>query len=363
VSEPEQPPSWQPSYQQAPPGQPYQQPAPAAWPPPGQPYQQPPASWPPPGQPYPPPPPPPWPSAYQAAPPNPYAYPPASRYTYAPPSHRGRNVIIGSIVATLVVTVAVVGITGAQSSTTHGSSTTGTPIGHSSSAASNPPGSAGGLTATSPLNLAKSTPVFADDFTDPDSGWATGTDADSTYAYTPAGYSMESHVSAHFLSYAPYDVPAPQVSMSITGTLVTGAALGSGIGVICHLGPDSASQLRYEFVVSNAGKWFVERNQGDFSTSAEPTVLNEGITAVVPGENAITVSGVCATLADGTTTRLALFINGVKVVDMLNVATLDDAPWLGGILTTNGSDDPTTAIISEYDESTLGPMPVLAANT
>jgi hypothetical protein len=271
-------------------------------------------------------------------------------------------VVIGSIIATLAIVLAVVEITGSQSPKTQVSADTSAPAAQTpaSPAASNPPD---GVTASSPLILAKGTSVFSDDFTDPNTGWDTGTDADSTYAYTPAGYSMSSHVPAHFLSYAPYDLPAQQVSLSVTAVEAPGADPGSGFGVTCRRGPDSASQLRYEFVVSNSGKWFVERNQGDPSLATEPTILNQGPTQLKPGASALTVSGVCATLADGTTTRLALFINGGKVVDMLDATTVDGPGWLGGILTTNASSDPATAIVSKYTDSTLEAPPILAANT
>jgi hypothetical protein len=259
-------------------------------------------------------------------------------------------------------------MTGSNSSTTQNSAGTGSSLAHnqarpsgpSAPAASSP---AGGVTAASPLVLSTGTSVFADDFTDPNSGWATGSDDDSTYSYIPGGYSLSSHVPAHFLSYAPYDVPAQQVSLSMTAVEAPGADPGAGFGVTCRRGPESASQLRYEFVVSNKGQWFVERNEGDLSTTVEPTVLNEGTTQLVPGAAALTVSGVCATLADGTTTRLALFLNGVKVIDMLDDTPVDSAGWLGGVLTTNATNDPATAIVSIYNESTLEAPPILAANT
>jgi hypothetical protein len=276
--------------------------------------------------------------------------------------------LIGALVVILLLVAGAVEMAGSKSPTTQGSAGSGlplaqTPTAPSTPAASTAPGAGGGVTAASPLVLAKGTSVFADDFTDPNSGWGTGTDDDSTYAYTPAGYSMSSHVPAHFLSYAPYDVPAQQVSLSMTAVEAPGADPGAGFGVTCRRGPDSASQLRYEFVVSNKGQWFVERNAGALSTSVDPTILNEGSTQLVPGASALTVTGVCATLAGGTTTRLALFLNGVKVVDMLDDTAVDSAGWLGGVLTTNASNDPATAIVSIFNESTLQAPPILAANT
>lgn len=351
MSEPEPPPPWQPSYHQAPQGQPYLSPPPA---PPRQPY----------------PPPPAWPYSYSVAPsPNPYAHTPASRYAYAPPSHRGRNVIIGTIVATLVIVAAAVEVTGTRAAKprTRASNqlpNAQSPVSPTAPAASSPPSppsTADGVTASSPLSSPRGTVIFADDFSDPNSGWDTGTDEDSTYTYTPAGYSMTTHAPAIFLSYAPDDTPVQQVSLSITAAEAAGADPDAGFGVSCRRGPDSASQLRYEFTVTGSGRWFIERNQGDLSAQT-PTTLHEGPTQLPAGAQ-VTVSAVCATLADGITTRLALFLNGTKVADTLDVSTVDGAGWLGAIMSTNPSSAPATTIVSRYNESALGASSVIAANT
>jgi hypothetical protein len=347
VSEPEPPPPWQPTYQQAPQGQPYLSPGP----PPSRPPYPPPAAA--------------WPYSYSVAPsPNPYAYAPASHYTYAPPTHRGRNVIIGSIVATLVLVAAAVEVTGsgaAKSRAQASSAIAQALVSPTAPAASNPPNTADGVTASSPLSSPRGTVVFADDFSDPNSGWDTGTDNDSTYTYTPAGYSMVTHAPAIFLSYAPYDAPEAQVSLSITAAEAAGAEPDAAFGVSCRRGPDSASQLRYEFSVTSSGRWFIERNECDLSAQT-PTTLHEGPTQLPAGAQ-VTVSAVCATLADGITTRLALFLNGTKVADTLDVSTVDGAGWLGAIMSTNPGNDPATTIVSSYNESALGTPAVIAANT
>jgi hypothetical protein len=211
------------------------------------------------------------------------------------------------------------------------------------------------------LSSPRGTVIFADDFSDPNSGWDTGTDEDSTYTYTPAGYSMTTHAPAIFLSYAPDDTPVQQVSLSITAAEAAGTDPDAGFGVSCRRGPDSASQLRYEFTVTGSGRWFIERNQGDLSAQT-PTTLHAGPTQLPAGAQ-VTVSAVCATLADGITTRLALFLNGTKVADTLDVSTVDGAGWLGAIMSTNPGSAPATTIVSRYNESALGVQPVIAANT
>jgi hypothetical protein len=318
-------------------------------------------------------PPPVWPYSYSVAPsPHPNAHAPSSRYTYAPPSHRGHTVIIGSIVAMLVIAAAAVEVSGSRAAKSGAHAGHGVPIAQSAvspttPAASNPtntptpPNTAAGVTASSPLSSPRGTVIFADDFSDPNSGWDTGTDNDSTYSYTPAGYSMTTHAPAIFLSYAPDDTPAQQVSLSITAVEAAGADPDAGFGVSCRRGPDSASQLRYEFTVTGAGRWFIERNEGDLSAQ-RPTTLREGPTQL-PAGTQVTVSAVCATLADGVTTRLALFLNGTKVADMLDVSTVDGAGWLGAIMSTNVGNAPATTIVSRYNESALGASSIIAANT
>jgi hypothetical protein len=315
-----------------------------------------------------------------AAPPNPYAvptygYPSPSPYSYAPPprTHHGRNLLIGGIVVALVVAVVAVAAQHPRSSSAAsaagGVTVVQAPASPSAPAQSNqapqpsPSSDGSGATQTSPLSSSSGSVVFADDFSDPDTGWGTGSDDDSTYTYRPDGYYMTSYVAAHFLSYSPYDTPQQQMEQSVTATEVGGAEPGAGFGVICRRGPDSATQLRYEFAVTNSGKWYIERNQGALSISVAPTILSQGVTQVVPGASALTLTSVCATLADGTTTRLTLFLNGVKVADTVDVATLDAEGWLGGVLTTNASSDPATTIFNYYNETDLGNAGILAANT
>jgi hypothetical protein len=298
-------------------------------------------------------------------PPNPYAYPPASRYTYAPPpSHKLRNVLIGALVVIVVLVAGAVEATGSKSSTTRVSAGTGlppaqTPASPSAPAAANP---AGGVTASSPLTSPRGTAViFSDDFTDPNSGWDTGADDDSTYTYTPDGYAMTTNAPAIFLSYAPDDTPAQQVSLSVTAIEAPGADPDAGYGASCRRSADSTSQLRYEFRVTGSGEWYIERNQGALDGQT-PTVIAEGGTQLLASSQ-ITVSAVCATLDGGTSTRLALFLNGTKVADTVDVGTADGAGWLGAIVATNPGTAAATAVVRDYNESALSPLPINAANT
>jgi hypothetical protein len=108
--------------------------------------------------------------------------------------------------------------------------------------------------------------------------------------------------------------------------------------------------------VNESGRWFIERNQGAVSGQPGPaaTILKEGTLLRPLGAAPLTVSGVCATLADGQTTRLALFLDGTQVADITDVAALDGEGWLGGLLSAGGADVPATTTVSHYAEDNLG---------
>ena len=373
--------------------QPWQSPQPQVpQPPPPQPQQsQPPQSqpqqaWPPPS-PYGYPPPNPYsaapPNPYAAAPPNPYAaptygYPPhtygspsPSPYLYAPPqrAHHGRNLLIGGIVAALVVTVVAVAAHRPQSSTAVAQPTSpaqtnqATQPSPTTTAPPSPGPTSDGVTASSALSPMSGIEVYSDDFSDPTSGWSTGKNPKgAVYAYAADGYTVTSTVAAHWLAYAPYDDAAQQVNLNMTARESAGASTTAGFGLLCQRGPDSTSNLRYEFIVNESNRWFIERNEGAVTLSSAPTILGEGALPASLGTQELQISGICATLADGQTTRLALFVGSQKVADITDVSTLDSDGWLGGLIS-SGDGASSTTTVAGYTESDLGNDGILAANT
>jgi hypothetical protein len=327
----------------------------------------PPQGWPPPANPY----------GYPP-PPNPYAtptygYPPPYPYSYAPPqrAHHGRNLLIGGIVLALVVAVVAVEavVAGHPRSSTAVAQPT-TPAQTNQANQPNPtttPPSPGptsdGVTASSLLSPMSGIEVYSDDFTDSTSGWLTGSDPKgAVFAYAADGYTVTSAVAAHWLAYAPYDDPAQQVNLNMTAHESAGAATGAGFGLVCRRGPDSTTDVRYEFVVNETNRWFIERNQGAVTMSSTPTILDEGSLPAKLGTQELEISGICATLADGQTTRLALFAGSDKVADITDVSSLDGDGWLGGVIS-SGDDVKSTTTIAGYTESDLGNDGILAANT
>ncbi len=219
-----------------------------------------------------------------------------------------------------------------------------------------------GVTASSALSPTSGVELFSDDFTDPTSGWSTGADPNgAVFAYGPDGYTITSTVAAHWLAYAPYSDPAQQVNLNMTAHESAGAGSSAGFGVVCRRGPDSSANVRYEFIVNESNRWFIERNQGAVSMSSGPTILDEGALPAKLGVQELEMTGICATLADGQTTRLALFIGAQKVADITDVSSLDSDGWLGGLIS-SGDDVSSTTTVAGYAASDLGHDGILAAN-
>jgi hypothetical protein len=363
----EQPP-WAPPQPQPQPSHPqsaHPQPS-QAWPPPQLPTN--PYGYPPPQNPY-------------AAPPNAYRYPPPSPYSYptSPPAHRARNLVIGGIVLALVV--AVVGVEAArpkaptatssgsfpasgQAPASPGAATQPNQATQPNKAQPNPSLSSDGVTASSSLSAISGVEVFTDDFTDPDSGWWTGSDPKgAVMAYSSDGYTITSAVRAHWLSYAPTDDAEQQLNLNMTAHESAGAAAQAGFGLGCRRGPDSTTNVRYEFIVNESNEWFIERNSGPVSLTSEPTTLDHGDLPSSLGTQDLSITAICATLADGQTTRLALFVGGQKVADITNVAVLDSDGWLGALISSSSGDSSSTTTVYAYTESDLGNDGILAANT
>ena len=209
--------------------------------------------------------------------------------------------------------------------------------------------SRGGVTALSPLNAAQGRAVFSDNFRDPGSGWTTAAlPSGTTFAYAPGGYVIAARESLHHFAYTPYNQPFAQLSMAVTGQQSSAAPAGAGFGVTCLRGAGSG-QIRYEFLVEEPGRWFVERRDGRLVDSVPPYVLHVGTAPAAPGNVPITVEGVCASLPDGHTTRLALFVDGTSVVTMTDAASSLPGPgWTTGLDIASRSTAPSTVTVTRF---------------
>ena len=227
--------------------------------------------------------------------------------------------------------------------------------GHISRSATTPTPSAGStgslvpVTATSKVTPSLGRQVFTDDFHDPNSGWSVGTLASGTvYSYSNAGFVVVAKGTLFHFARAPYDLPLSQVSMSMTATQADGAPDGAGFGVTCDTGLGT-SHLRYDFFVIAPGAWQVYRSDGPDSATNPSSLLKEGSASTAPGRTPVTVVGICATLGDSRTVRLALFIDGVLAADLSDQPHDAPAGWSGGLAFDSDASRPTTDTVTAFE--------------
>lgn len=91
--------------------------------------------------------------------------------------------------------------------------------------------------------------------------------------------------------------------------------------------------LMYEFLVLSNGSWVVERRDGSPSKALPPVVLAHGPSPAVPGTAVVSVSGVCASAANGKAVRLILFVDAVRLADITDARSSQDG-WRPGLVVT-----------------------------
>ena len=195
--------------------------------------------------------------------------------------------------------------------------------------------------------------VFSDDFQDPGSGWPTHSPSQGvTFAYTSAGYVVSGSGRYHWFARAPYYVPVPQLTMSVTATQVTNGQGAVGFGVACVRGIGS-SITRYELLVNATRRWFIERALGPPGPTSTATIIDEGSSPMVPGATPMTVSGSCLTKADGRTTDLVVWVNGTKVGSAEDDATsLAGTGWYGQLIVATEGTRPCPVTATNFEERT-----------
>jgi len=228
--------------------------------------------------------------------------------------------------------------------------TAGSPRGSSTASAQRP------VTRTTPLTASTGTVVFKDDFHDVHSGWDTvSTTSDVKYAFDNGAFVTVATGGFWFTEPSPYFEPLQQLSVGATATLDIHTPPDAGFGVDCARG-SGASQTTYQFTAAADSNWYVMRWTGPDSPTNSPTTLKEGTIrgAPAPGVISVTLVGVCATMADGVTTRLAFFIDGTKVADLIDIspAAATDG-WLADLVTAGSDSGPVTVTATHFDERDL----------
>jgi hypothetical protein len=190
--------------------------------------------------------------------------------------------------------------------------------------------------------------VFTDDFRDPTSGWTTNSlPSGTTFSYGAGGYIVVAKGTLDHFADAPYTTPVAQIAIAVTATQSTDAPVGAGYGVSCWRGAN-ATELRYDFLLTAAGEWSVDRRDGGVLTSA--LVLKQGATGAKLGSTPVVVTGMCATLADGHTVRLVMFAGSEMVADMTdNANELPDAGWQADLVLTSSEIHDSTVTVTNFE--------------
>ena len=209
------------------------------------------------------------------------------------------------------------------------------------------------VTASTELTAGQGALVFDDDFKDSASGWSTDSTADFKASFTPSGYEITArNFVDHYVS-APYGEPKQQLSVSVTATESLGSPAGAGFGVGCSRGPTDPT-VSYDYAVEIGGTWRLYRHDLRPGEANAHTLLKQGTAPAAPGAASLTAEIMCATLSDGVTTRLLVFVNGAQVADITDlVPDLPRLGWLGGLVVRGEDSGPTTVITTHFEERDL----------
>jgi hypothetical protein len=209
------------------------------------------------------------------------------------------------------------------------------------------------VSASSTLKATLGRVVYSDNFHDASTGWPTTAEATgrATYSYTVTGYQIVGTGLLLHPAQSPYQTVFQQMSISMTAQQSADSPSDAGFGVVCRRG--SGGLFKYELYVEGA-KWIVLRRDGRADPTNQPYVLKEGTSPSAAGPVPITLVGVCATLADGVSTRLVLFVNGSSVVDLVDVSDpLPGDGWLSGMLAASSDKGRSTVTVTVFQERDL----------
>ena len=206
----------------------------------------------------------------------------------------------------------------------------------------------GPVAATTTVSSTRGKTVFSDEFRDPSSGWTTDVlPSGTSFMYAPEGYVVVAKGTLDHFAGSPYTTPVSQIAIGVTATQSTDAPVGAGYGVSCWRGTDAA-ELRYDFIVTSAGEWTVDRRDGGVLT--KPLFLKQGKSSATLGSAPLTVTGMCATLADGHTVRLVMFAGSAKVADFTDSATtLPDVGWQADLMVTSSEIHDSIVSVTHFE--------------
>ncbi len=201
------------------------------------------------------------------------------------------------------------------------------------------------LTESSALRPSLGKLVYSDNFRDHTNDWSASAGQPGTsFSYTASGYVIIGTGDIVHVATSPYFTSLRQVSMSMTALQTADTPADQGFGVQCRRG----FAVRYEFLVTGA-TWVLWRRDGSPGLN-KPFEIKQGTSPAAAGPEPMTIGGVCATLADGVSTRVAMFVNGTGVVDLVDTeSALPGQGWLTGLLVSSSASAPSRVTVTEFE--------------
>ncbi len=212
---------------------------------------------------------------------------------------------------------------------------------------SNPPATARTVSESTVLTATRGKMVYSDNFRFP-KGWShlIRDSSDVSWTYSSSGYEVNATGSFIWPRRAPYDAPLQQLSMTLTARESADTPRDAGFGVTCWRGAGEAL-MRYEIFVTGTQWWVLRRD----AMATYPYILKEGSSPATAGPNPVTVVGMCATLADGVSTRIVMFVNGSSVADLTDLTTgLPSDGWRAGVVVASLDKAPSRVTMTKFIE-------------
>ena len=209
------------------------------------------------------------------------------------------------------------------------------------------------VTASTVLTPDRGSLVFSDDFNDSNGGWSRDSTADFNASFIGGAYVVVARNYVDHEIAVPYVDPKDQLSVAVTATQSAGSPALAGFGVGCVRGLTDPT-VHYTFVVMVGGTWNLYRHDERTGAPSPHTLLKQGTSPKKPSAISLTVELICATLADGVTTRLAMYVNSTQVADIADpVKDLPRLGWLGSLVVRGDDPGPTTVTATHYEERDL----------
>jgi len=209
------------------------------------------------------------------------------------------------------------------------------------------------ITTTTPLRAGGGTSVYSTNFVQSDSvfsGWPLGPQQNVDIELQQNGYAISGAGRYISLVDAPIDQRYNQIEVSAHALESINPPPGAAFGVFCAVGG-----VAYTFDVAADGTWSIRRGAAPeiFETRDTSIAIAHGSVGSSLASGAA-IAGVCATLPDGTSGRLAMFVNGTKVADLLDTQAASGIGWRAGIVSTDADLSSSTTTFVSFAETAFG---------